>query len=80
MLAYSLNFAHSSREIAAIMVCVFGKGSIPEHLNAVERERVAMAVARLQPLDPAVVARVACALLRYDPCLANQMASLYVAT
>ena len=68
-----LAFSHSSREIAAVMTCVFGQGTVPVHLDHVEKERVASAVARLQRLDPAVVAKVACALLRYDSQLATQM-------
>ena len=68
-----LAFSHSSRETAAVMTCVFGKGNIPEYLNSDEKERVAAAVARLKLLDPAVVAKVACALLRYDPRFAAQM-------
>ena len=68
-----LAFPHSRRETAAVMTCVFGNGDIPEHLSSGERERVGIAVARLKLLDPAVVARVACALLRYDSCFAAQM-------
>ena len=68
-----LAFSHSSREIAAVMTCVFGQGDAPAHLNCAERERVASAVAQLQRLDQAVVAKVACALLRYNPQLAAQM-------